>query len=119
MLPPAAPEPVVTLPAPPPKRTRNDRKHRRLDLKADVCIRHPQYGEEVVQTVNVSRGGFRFKSKRHYREDWVIEAALPYQRGGANIFAAAKIVHAGEEPSAGVNVFGVAYIPSKQGWPGR
>lgn len=118
-LPQAAPQPAVTVPAPPPKRTKNDRKHLRLDLKADACIRYPQYGEEVVQTVNLSRGGFRFKSKKHYREGWVIEAALPYQHGGANIFAAARIVYAGEDPAAGVNVYGVAYIPSKQAWPGR
>jgi len=118
-LPQAAPEPTVMPPSPPPKRTRNDRKHLRLDLKVEVCIRYPQYGEEVAQTVNVSRGGFRFKSKKHYREGWVIEAALPYQRGGANIFAAARIVYAGEAPSERVNVYGVAYIPNKQGWPGR
>jgi hypothetical protein len=118
-LPQAPPGPTVTLPAPPAKRTRNDRKHLRLDLKVDVCVRHPQYGEEVVQTVNVSRGGFRFKSRKHYREGWVIEAALPYQRGGANIFAAARILYAGEDPSESVNVYGVAYIPNKQGWPRR
>jgi hypothetical protein len=119
-LPTAAPEPVVKLPPPPPpQRTRNDRKHLRLDLKVEVCVRHPQYGEEVVETVNVSRGGFRFKSRKHYGEGWVIEAALPYQRGGANIFAAARIVYVNEDPAEGVSVYGVAYIPSKQGWPGR
>ena len=118
-LPQAPSQPAAALPPPPPKRTRNDRKHLRLDLKVEVCVRHPQYGEEIVGTVNVSRGGFRFKSRKNYGEGWVIEAALPYQRGGANIFAAARIVYVGQDPSEGVNVYGVAYIPSKQGWPGR
>jgi hypothetical protein len=118
-LPQPVPGPVVALPPPPAKRTRNDRKHLRLDLKVDVCVRHPQYGEEIVETVNVSRGGFRFKSRKHYGEGWVIEAALPYQRGGANIFAAARIVYVGEDPSGQVNIYGAAYIPSNQGWPGR
>jgi hypothetical protein len=112
-------EAAVTLPPPPPKRTRNDRKHVRLDLKIDVCIRHPQYGEEVTVTENVSRGGFRFRSRRHYREGWVIEAALPYSRTGANIFAAARIMYAAEEPEEGVGVYGVAYVPNKEVWDRR
>ncbi len=109
----------VQPPAPPPprpRRTRNDRKHVRLDLKVDVCIRHPQYGEEVVATENVSRGGFRFRSHRHYREGWIIEAALPYSRGAANIFTPAQIVYASELPDA-TSVYGVAYIPGRKARP--
>jgi hypothetical protein len=110
---------VETAPSPPPKRTRNDRKHVRLDLKVNVCIRDPQYGEEVVVTENVSRGGFRFKSHRHYAEGWMIEAALPYSPGAANIFAAARIMYAQELPGSGESVYGVAYVPANQAWTGR
>lgn len=109
---------AVAAPAVKPKRTRNDRKHVRLELKVAVCIRAPQYGEEIATTVNVSRGGFRFRSPRHYREGWLIEAALPYSRTAANIFAAARIVYAAEEPD-GFNVYGVQYVPKSETWPRR
>jgi hypothetical protein len=111
----AAPEAVPA----PPKRTKNDRKHVRLDLKVNVCIRDPQYGEEVVVTENVSRGGFRFRSKKHYAEGWLIEVALPYTPGGPNIFAAARVMYAEELGTSGESVYGVAYVPAGQAWSGR
>lgn len=97
-----------------PRRSRNDRKHVRLDLKAEVCIRHPQLGEEVATTVNVSRGGFRFKSHKGYGEGWVIEASLPYSRTGANIFTPARIVYVGEVADERAYVYGVMYLPKIQ-----
>jgi hypothetical protein len=112
------PQPAAVEP-PPKKRSRNDRKHVRLDLKVEVCIRHPQLGEEVTVTQNVSRGGFRFKSRKRYAEDWIIEAALPYSRGGANIFAPCQIVYAGEIPEEDLGVFGAMYLPHDKVWPGR
>jgi hypothetical protein len=117
-LPPEA-EAILEPFAPPPKRTKNDRKHVRLDLKVNACIRDPMYGEEIVVTENVSRGGFRFRSKKHYAEGWLIEAALPYSPGGANIFAAARIMYAEELGTSGESVYGVAYVPAGQTWSGR
>ena len=111
-------KPVDVEPAPTPKRTRNDRKHIRLDLKVSVCIRAPQYGEEIATTVNVSRGGFRFRSPRHYREGWLIEAALPYSQTSANIFAAARIVYTAKEAD-GLNVYGAQYVPKNENWVRR
>lgn len=116
----SAPREGAELPPPPPppearpRRTRNDRKHARLDLKVDVCIRHPQLGEEVTVTVNVSRGGFRFKSQKGYGEGWVIEAALPFSRVGGNIFTPARIVYVGEAPGEKGYLYGVMYLPRAQ-----
>jgi hypothetical protein len=119
----SAPREGGELPAQPPpphavervtRRTRNDRKHVRLDLKVDVCVRHPQLGQEVATTVNVSRGGFRFKSSKGYGEGWVIEAALPYSKAGANIFTPARIVYVGESPGEKAYVYGVMYLPKMQ-----
>jgi hypothetical protein len=111
----AVPEPLAPLP----KRTKNDRKHVRLDLKVNVCIRDPMYGEEVVVTENVSRGGFRFRSKKHYAEGWLIEAALPYTPSGPNIFAPARIMYTEELGTSGESVYGVAYVAAGQTWSGR
>jgi hypothetical protein len=97
----------------PPRRTRSDRKHVRVNMKIDVCIRHPQLGKEITVTENVSRGGFRFKSARQYREGSVIEFALPYLPAGGNIFAPARVVYAERFPTEGVTAYGVAYIGSE------
>lgn len=110
---------AVPVASPSAKRTKNDRKHTRLDLKVNVCVRDPMYGEEVVVTENVSRGGFRFRSKKHYAEGWLIEASLPYTPGGANIFAAARVMYAEELGKSGESVYGVAYVPAGQAWTGR
>ena len=97
------------------RRTRNDRRHVRLDLKVKACIRHPQVGEEVVPTINVSRGGFRFACRARYPVGSLIEAALPFTRDAANIFAPGRIVYAGRVPGEGETyIYGVAYLPLRK-----
>ena len=97
------------------RRTRNDRKYARVDLKVNACIRHSQGGEEIVATLNVSRGGFRFTSRTHYPVGSLIDAALPFTRDAANIFAPGRIVYAGEVPGEeGMRVYGVAYLPLRK-----
>ena len=85
----------------------------------EALIRDPQGWEEAVVSENVSRGGMRFSSKKHYAEDWVIEVALPYSRGGANIFSAAKIMFIGKGEGEGQNIYGVAYTPWQDAWIDR
>ena len=104
---------------PPTNRGTDQRRHVRLDLQVPACVRHAQRGEEVVKTINVSRGGFRFRSRTRYREGTMIEAALPYSPGGANVFAPGKIVYAAPMPGGDMNVYGVMYVSNRQGWPDR
>jgi hypothetical protein len=94
--------------------SRSDRKHVRVSLKVDVCILHPELGEEVTVTENVSSGGFRFKSAKQYREGSVIQFALPYSPAGGNIFAGAEIVYAKKLPREGMTAYGVSYISSRK-----
>jgi hypothetical protein len=61
---------------------------------------------------NVSRGGFRFRSARDYAVATLIEAALPYVPGAANIFAPARIVYRDDHPTEGTRAYGVAYVPT-------
>jgi PilZ domain len=93
-----------------PLRTNNERRDARIGLEVDVCVRHREFGEEIASTENISRGGFRFKSRRRYPSGTVVEAALPYTPGAANIFAPAKIVYADEQPTDELYSHGVAYI---------
>jgi hypothetical protein len=98
--------------APAPRHTIQERKWPRINLRVVVCLRNSVQGEEVVSTENVSRGGFRFVSHKDYPVGTVIEAALPYSQGAANIFTPARIVHRELGVGAKTFAYGVAYIPS-------
>ena len=89
------------------------RKHRRISLQVKVCLRDVESGEEVTETENVSRGGFRFRSRRRYRVGRMLEAALPYRRGAANIFVPARITYAEKSSAEGVYSYGVSYVTAE------
>lgn len=110
---------AAVLPPPPPKRTRDDRKHTRLEFHMKARIRDPQGWEETVVTDNISRGGLRFTSEKHYAEGWMIEVALPYSQGGANIFSAARIRYVQDVPGKEERVYGMAYTPWQDPWVDR
>jgi len=97
-----------------PRHTIQERKAPRINLKVNACLRHSMLGEEVVSTENISRGGFRFIGRKDYPIGTVMEAALPYSPGAANIFTPIRIVYKEKEEggSEGTFVHGVAYIPS-------
>jgi hypothetical protein len=94
--------------------SRAERKYARIDLKVDVCILHPEHGEDVAVTENVSRGGFRFRSTKQYRKGSVIKFALPYSAAGGNIFAEAQIVYVEKLPGEGMTAYGVSYVSSRK-----
>jgi hypothetical protein len=84
----------------------------RIKLKVDACLRHSVHGEEVVPTENISRGGFRFVSHKDYPLGTIIEVALPYSPGAANIFTPARIVYKEEGSPKATFAHGAAYVPS-------
>jgi hypothetical protein len=92
-------------------RTHNDRKFIRVRMKLRACIRHPESGEDVVECLDVSRGGVCFLSSKVYGKGDLIEAAVPFLAGQANIFTRAKIanVRLAATPE-GSNKYGVSYL---------
>jgi hypothetical protein len=98
--------------APGTRHTIQERKAPRINLKVNARLRHSVYGEEIVSTENVSRGGFRFVSHKDYPLGTLIEAALPYSPGAANIFIPAKIIHELVCSGAGTFAYGVACMPT-------
>jgi hypothetical protein len=98
--------------APQSRHTIQERKSPRINLKVVVCLHHSVLGQEVVTTENVSRGGFRIRSQKDYPVGALIEAALPYSPGAANIFTPARIVHKELCVGAETFVYRLAYIPS-------
>jgi hypothetical protein len=84
------------------------RRGKRTAMKAAGCIRC--YGGEVIfECEDVSRGGFRFKSREAYPTGMSIEAAVPYAKNSVNIFVAARIAYH-QELSSGIHRYGVAYV---------
>lgn len=72
------------------------------------CVQKPGE-EELVRSVDISRGGVRFQSSRKYDHTW-IQVSVPFTPGGANIFTPGRIVWSallsGKEPAH----YGVKYV---------
>jgi len=107
-----APAPAPAQRAPGSRHTIQERKSPRVNLKVVVCLRHSAYGEEVVTTENISKGGFRIICHKDYPVGTVLEAALPYSPGAANIFTPSRIVHREVGVGGATFAYGVAYVPS-------
>ena len=105
---PAVPDPAI--------RTEDERKETRVRLRMVVGIRDSRLGEEVTETLNISRAGFCFVSRKQYSVGSVIQAALPYASDQANIFCPGRIAHAEAMPEEGLFSYGVSYIPSSHVW---
>lgn len=106
--PPALPEP------PPPPAPRNEgtdrRRAQRLGLRLIACIRTATFGEDIVPTENVSKGGFGFKSSNRYAAGMVVEVAVPYAAGTGNIFSLGRITGLRVLPEQGCYAYGVCYL---------
>jgi hypothetical protein len=101
--------PTVDTAPPQPLRTRDERQQPRVRLRMAACLRHPQFGEEVVETTDISRGGVGFTSRKHYDVGTLMEAAVPYLPHQGSIFCAIRVIHCEETPQ-GLFVCGAAYI---------
>jgi len=114
-----APEGMGLRPVPPkPREDRRDRRQqKRLLLKMQACIRTPLYGDEVVRTENVSKGGFSFKSTCNYGVGMAVEVCLPYSTGSGDIFSNARIAGRRLLPEEGTCVYGVSYIKNPMARP--
>ncbi len=112
--PPFQPAPVPPLknsPPPAPVKTGAERRlARRLGLKMTACVRTATYGDDVVPTENVSKGGLGFKSSNKYAVGLVVEVAVPYSREAANIFSLGRITGLRALPGQGTYAYGVAYL---------
>ncbi len=95
-----------------PRRTSNDRKYTRISMKnAKACLHRKGFADDIVTVVDLSRGGVRFLSLVDYTPGAVVEVAVPYTAGGANVFTPGKIVRVKCRPTADIpGDFGLEYI---------
>jgi hypothetical protein len=88
-------------------------RDRRPPLRVTACVRSRQFGEDIVVSRNVSRGGFCFESARRHDKGEEVETAIPYSPAGGNIFVRGMIAHTQHLPhhaEATLYVYGLAYL---------
>lgn len=103
----------------PPGRSADERREARTQIHMSVFIRHPQLGEEIGKTTDISRAGFGFTGRKFYMPGTFMEVALPYAPGLANIFCPAQVQHCEHLENEGTFLCGVSYIQIHRGWPGK
>ena len=82
----------------------------RFLTRLTACIRAAGAEPELAVCENMSRGGLCFRAKRSLHVDDILEVAVPYTRGAANIFVPARVVYVQEVPGAGLYRHGAAYL---------
>ena len=68
-----------------------NRRHARTRMKATACILEADREDDIVEVMDISRGGVSFRGTRPYQVDSWIQFAVPYTRGAANIFVSGRI----------------------------
>jgi hypothetical protein len=106
------PQKVTRAPGPGEQTPRDRRKGKRTSMNFPACIRSDR-GETIVECEDVSRGGFRFKSRKAYPEGTRVETAVPYAKSSVNIFVSARIAYT-QALSGGFYRHGVAYVKAIQ-----
>jgi hypothetical protein len=93
-----------------PEAQRHARRGNRFDVPFTACIRSRKFGQEVVPTRNISRGGINFKSVRGYETGDRVEVAVPYAHNSGNIFVPGRIAYHQPGQAQRLHQYGVAYV---------
>jgi hypothetical protein len=99
-----------------PSPVQEHRENRRTTMKMTACVRYSGT-DNIVDCEDISKGGFRFTSRKEYPEGTRVETAVPYAKSGTNIFSPSHIKYCLKMPD-GQFRHGVAYIKrtSSIGW---
>ncbi|HME11865.1 MAG TPA: PilZ domain-containing protein [Candidatus Acidoferrum sp.] len=87
----------------------NRRRYLRSRVNFTAMVRHPELGEEIAESDDISKGGFSFRSRKSYPLDSMIEVAVPYTPGWDALFVPACIKHVEELPGGTLFRYGAAY----------
>ncbi len=82
----------------------------RFRTRLTACVRAAGSELELAVCENMSRGGLCFRTRRRYSENDILEVAVPYTKGAANIFVPARVIYVQEVPTAGLHRHGAAYL---------
>lgn len=89
----------------------NRRKHMRVRVNFHACVRHGEFGDDIVACENVSKGGLCFRSLKYYAVDSVIEVAAPYNAGEPALFVPATIRRFERIADSDLFRYGASYLP--------
>ena len=107
---PAPPSEAAPAPAALPAEPKNRRRFIRTAMRKTGCVRQPASEPDVVQVLDMSRGGIRFESTRVYRKFSWVEIAVPYIGGGAaEVFVPGRIARIIERKD-GKQEYGIEYV---------
>jgi hypothetical protein len=85
------------------------RRTPRISMRqAKACVESSAGVQDVVELVNISRGGLCFRSDRSYPLRSCIRVAAPYTPDNTNVFVQGKIVRITREVWG--NLYGVEYV---------
>ena len=70
-----------------PAKAKQSRANRRLSLQMAACFQTREGQEEIVKTVNISKGGLAVLSRTEYPKDCLLKVAFPYNLGGGAIYS--------------------------------
>jgi hypothetical protein len=90
------------------RRGERRRSPRIIIRQAKACVESLAAGQEVVELINISRGGLCFRSDRGYPLKTWIRVAAPYTPNNTNVFVQAKIVRITREVWG--NLYGAEYV---------
>jgi hypothetical protein len=87
------------------------RRNGRTRVKLTGCIPPPDGigPDEVVQVLDLSKGGVRVRTQKKYVVGQWVQIAVPYTPGGANIFSQARISWHSKS-AEGWNNYGLKYV---------
>jgi hypothetical protein len=90
---------------------------RRARVRAKVnffaCLRSEPFGDEVVQCIDMARGGVSFRSRNPYEQGMIVQIAVPYsaeERKAPAIFVKARIANVRAMEAEGMYRYGVEFL---------
>lgn len=90
----------------------NRRRHVRIRVSFNACVRRPGHADEVVECENVSKGGLCFHSLEQYTMGSVIQVAAPFSPGETALFVTARIRRVEALSGGQVFRYGLEYTKS-------
>jgi hypothetical protein len=88
----------------------NRRKHHRIKTKYKACIRRRGFLDDIVECIDMAKGGLSFKSTQRYEEKSAVDIAVPYEAGTPGIFVSAQIVYVRPLEKEKTFQCGLAYV---------
>ena len=89
------------------------RARTRAKVNFSACVRTDAFGDDIVQCLDMSRGGVCFRSSHPYNKQMQVQIAVPFSaqaKDAPAIFVRGRIAHVTELPEGGVWRCGVEFV---------